>query len=65
MTVKHKFNGYEVEATSIHAMSGTNAWYCSVVKDGKQVLSVTMEADSSREAARMALDLVVVNGEDA
>ena len=62
MTVKHKFNGYEVEATSIHAMSGANAWYCSVIKDGKQVLSVTMEADSSLEAARLAVDLIATEG---
>lgn len=62
MTVKHKIDGYEVEATYIHAMSGTNAWYCSVIKDGRQVLSVTMEADSSREAARLAVDLIAMEG---
>lgn len=62
MTVKHKIDGYEVEATSIHAMSGTNAWYCSVIKDGRQVLSVTMEADSSREAAMLAVDLIAMEG---
>lgn len=59
MTAKHIFKHCEAVCTSMLEASGANAWYVRIYKDGQQVLSTTVEADSSREAARIVADMLV------
>jgi len=59
MTVKHIFKHCEVICTSMLEASGANCWYVRAYVNDELRLSTTVEADSSREAARIVADMLV------